>query len=75
MRPCTRRRERKVGNKFVDDLEKAQNIITDVLNKLIIIDAKRYSMVAFHLKQGQRYIGEVQKILSTEGDMQDVKED
>jgi len=64
-----------VGNKFVDDLEKAQNIITDVLNKLIIIDAKRYSMVAFHLKQGQRYIGEVQKILSTEGDMQDVKED
>jgi hypothetical protein len=64
-----------MGNKFVDDLEKAQNIITDVLNKLIIIDAKRYSMVAFHLKQGQRYIGEVQKILSTEGDMQDVKED
>jgi len=64
-----------VGNKFVDDLEKAQGIITDVLNKLIIIDAKRYSMVAFHLKQGQRYIGEVQKILSTEGDMQDVKED
>jgi len=75
MRPCTRRGERKVGNKFVDDLEKAQGIITDVLNKLIIIDAKRYSMVAFHLKQGQRYIGEVQKILSTEGDMQDVKED
>ena len=64
-----------MGNKFVDDLEKAQSIITDVLNKLIIIDAKRYSMVAFHLKQGQRYIGEVQKILSTEGDMQDVKED
>lgn len=64
-----------MANKFVDDLEKAQNIITDVLNKLIIIDAKRYSMVAFHLKQGQRYIGEVQKILSTEGDMQDVKED
>lgn len=64
-----------MGNKFVDDLEKAQNIITDVLNKLIIIDAKRYSMVAFHLKQGQRYIGEVQKILSTEGDMQNVKED
>lgn len=64
-----------MGNKFVDDLEKAQNIITDVLNKLIIIDAKRYSMVAFHLKQGQRYIGEVQKILSTEGDMQDAPED
>jgi hypothetical protein len=64
-----------VGNKFVDDLEKAQGIITDVLNKLIIIDAKRYSMVAFHLKQGQKYIGEVQNALSTEGDTQDAQED
>ncbi len=64
-----------MGNKFVDDLEKAQGIITDVLNKLIIIDAKRYSMVAFHLKQGQKYIGEVQNALSTEGDTQDAQED
>jgi len=64
-----------MANKFVDDLEKAQSIITDVLNKLIIIDAKRYSMVAFHLKQGQRYIGEVQKILATEGDMQNAQKD
>ncbi len=56
-------------NKFVNDLENAQNIITDVCNKLIILDAKRYNMLVFHLKQGQRYIGEVQKMLNFEEDM------
>jgi hypothetical protein len=64
-----------MGNKFVDDLEKAQGIITDVLNRLLILDAKRYSSVSFHLRQGQKYIGEVQNALSTEGDTQDAQED
>jgi len=69
------RRAMGMANKFVSDLERAQNIITDVLNKLLILDAKRYGMVAFHLRQGQRYIGEVQNALSTDGDTQDAQED
>ena len=64
-----------MANKFVDDLEKAQGIITNVINKLLILDAKRYGMLTFHLRQGQKYIGEVQNALSTEGDMKDAQED
>ena len=61
-------------NKFVNDLEVAQNIITDVCNKLLILDAKRYGRVVYHMRMGQKYISEAQKALSHEGDESLVKE-
>jgi len=62
-------------NKFVDDLETAQNIITDVCNQLLILNAKGYCRIVFHLKSGQKYIGEAQKALALEGDSALVGED
>jgi hypothetical protein len=62
-------------NKFVNDLEVAQNKITDVCNKLLILDAKRYGRVVYHMRLGQRYIGEGQKALAHEGDESFVEED
>ena len=62
-------------NKFVNDLETAQNIIADVCNKLLILDAKRYSRVVFHMRMGQKYIGEGQKALACGGDEPLVGED
>ena len=61
-------------SKFVNNLEAAQNIITDVCNKLLILDAKRYGRVVYHMRIGQKYIGEAQKALSHEGDESLVKE-
>jgi len=63
-----------VVSKFVNNLEAAQNIITDVCNKLLILDAKRYGRVVYHMRIGQKYIGEAQKALSHEGDESLVKE-
>jgi hypothetical protein len=62
-------------NKFVNDLENAQNTITDVCNKLLILDAKRYGRVVYHMRVGQKYIGEAQEALSHEGDEPLVEED
>lgn len=62
-------------NKFVNDLEVAQNKITDVCNKLLILDAKRYGRVVYHMRLGQRYIGEGQKALARGGDESLVGED
>ena len=61
-------------NKFVNDLEVAQNKIADVCNKLLILDAKRYGRVVYHIRIGQKYIGEAQEALSHEGDESFVKE-
>jgi hypothetical protein len=62
-------------NKFIDDLEMAQNTITDVCNQLLILDALKYSRIVFHIRCGQKYIGEAQKALALEEDAALVGED
>jgi len=64
-----------VVSKFVNNLEAAQNIITDVCNKLLILDAKRYGRVVYHMRMGQKYISEGQKALARGGDESLVGED
>jgi len=64
-----------MANKFVNDLETAQNIITDICNQLLILDAKRYCAIVFHIRTGQKYISEGQKALARGGDESLVGED